>query len=89
MEPTVIVAFVTTQTSPEESIRRLVHATAHIEGMLSRSALNTLIQLTAMAHRTGGEGDIVSASFPTADLDRLDFLGFIKLDDNSIAIELI
>jgi hypothetical protein len=88
MEPTVGVVLVETSSTAEASIRRLVWATAHNEGMLSRSALHTLVQLTAMAHPAGTEGDIVSASFPTADLDRLEFLGFIKLADSG-AIELV
>lgn len=88
MEPTVAVMFVRASTSTEASIRRLVWATAHAEGVLSRSALHTLIQLTAMAHPAGAEGDITSATFPAADLDRLEFLGFIKSADDG-AIELI
>lgn len=88
MESTVGVVLVETSSTAEASIRRLVWATAHAEGMLSRSALHTLVQLTAMAHPAGTEGDIASASFPTADLDRLEFLGFIKLADNG-AIELV
>lgn len=88
MEPTVAVWNVQTNLSAPESIRCLVWATARSEGVLSHSALHTLVQLTAMAHPAGVEGDIASASFPTADLDRLEFLGFIKLADNG-AIELI
>lgn len=88
MQPTVMVLFVKTDTSPEVSMRRLNQATAHGDSMLSHSALRTLIQLTAMAHPTHGEGDIVSGTFPTADLDQLEHLGYLKPGDEH-GIELI
>ncbi|MFE0472417.1 hypothetical protein ACFW2V_12455 [Streptomyces sp. NPDC058947] len=88
MEPTVTVVKVFSFNNPLAAIRRLVVATGHSEGMLSHSALRTLVQLTAMAHPMGGEGDIVSATFPTADLERLELYGFIQLADNG-AIHLI
>jgi hypothetical protein len=88
MQPTVAVVKVFTFNNPQAAIRNLVSAAEYGESMLSRSALNTLMQLTAMAHPAGTEGDIVSASFPTADLDRLETLGRIRLDKNG-AIHLI
>lgn len=88
MQPTIAVAFVKTATRPEVSIRRLNRSTSYSSAMLSHSALRTLIQLTAMAHPTGEEGDTVAATFPTADLDQLEHLGFIKLADSG-AIELL
>jgi hypothetical protein len=89
MQPTVIVAFVNTRSTPEESIRRLVQATNYSDTMLSHSALRTLVALTAMAHPTHKEGDIVSQTVPTADLDQLEQLGFIAKPEDSIGIELI
>jgi hypothetical protein len=84
MEASVTVSKVFTFQSAEGSIHRLKEATAQSEGMLPRSALLTLIQLTAMAHPTGAEGDIVSAAFPAADLDRLVFLKYIRPERSSV-----
>ncbi|MCP9209650.1 hypothetical protein [Streptomyces cucumeris] len=88
MNRVVAVQVVKDRTSPEASIRRLVWATHHGDPGLSRSALQTLIQLTAMAHPVGAEGDTVAATFPAADLDRLEVLGHIKLAPSGV-VELI
>lgn len=88
MTTTRAVTRVATHNTPEESLRRLVLASASTTALLPGTTLGTLIQFAALAHPTGGEGDIVSASLPAADLDRLEFVGYPRLADDG-AIELL
>lgn len=82
MERITVVTLVFARSTPEVSIRQLVMATRLREPRLSRSALQTLIQLTAMAHPTVGQDALVGGTFPTADLKGLEFLGYLKFTAN-------
>lgn len=88
MEPTVEVSKVITFNNPQAAIKRLAWVATHDKNVVSRSALDTLITLTSMAHPMGADGDIVSATFPKVDLNCLEGRGYIQLTDNG-AIHLI
>jgi len=83
-----VVKKVTTVKSAEEAIRRLLWASSHIEGTVPRTALMTLAQLTAFAHPVGAEKDPGDLHFFSSDLNRLEFMGFIRTGPGGV-VELI
>lgn len=78
MSLTTPICTVTADNSAQWALKRLAQASECPSHALSGGALQALIQLAAMAYPTFGEGDIVSASFFTAELDQLEKLGYLR-----------